>query len=213
VAERRQAPREDLISHPIGACAGGALDEKEIVPLVFQIFNAGYQMTASLLGNALLALLREPGGLGELRGDAERIALAVQEVLRTDPPVQSTGRHARRRLEFFGHRIERGDLVIAVLAAGNRDPRRFRDPDVFDIRRAPTPVLSFGWGIHHCLGARLATLEAEIALAQIADRFPRMRPAAPARRWPTANMRAFASFPVYLDGEPGRRAPAGQALS
>ncbi|HEY5398741.1 MAG TPA: cytochrome P450 [Trebonia sp.] len=204
VAERRLSRHEDLISHLMDASAAGVLDEEEVAPLVFQIFNASYQTTASLLGNALLSLLREPGRLGELRGDAGRVARTVQEVLRTDPPVQSTGRHASRRLEFFGQRIEKGDLVISVLAAGNRDPRRFSHPDIFDINRASPPVLSFGWGIHHCLGARLAALEAEIALERMADRFPRMRPAGPPRRWPTANMRAFASFPVSLDAETRR---------
>jgi cytochrome P450 len=200
VAERRAAPQEDLISHLVAACQAGALGEEEIVPLVFQIFNASYQTTASLLGSALQALLTGRGQLAELRGHPGLVARTVQEVLRTDPPVQSTGRHAGQPMDFFGHQVGQGDLVVAVLAAGNRDPRRFRDPDRFDIHRDPSPLLSFGWGIHHCLGARLATLEAEIALEHIADRFPVMRSAAPARRWPTANMRAFASFPVYLHG-------------
>lgn len=211
MAERRLAPHDDLISELIGACAAGVLHEEEIIPLVFQIFNASYQTTASLLGNALLALLREPAGLADLRDHADLVASTVQEVLRTDPPVQSTGRHASQRLEFFGHSIEKGDFVISVLAAGNRDPQRFSDPDVFNASRAPVPGLSFGWGIHHCLGARLATLEAEIALRHIAGRFPRMRLAGPPRRWPTANMRAFASFPVYLDGAPGPREGARSA--
>ncbi len=212
LAERRADPRDDLISQLQQACAQGLLAEQEIVPLVFQIFNASYQTTASLLGNALHALLGDGGlgggGLGALQGDPELVAGVVREVLRTDPPVQSTGRYARQPVELMGHQIDEGDFVIAVLASGNRDPRRFADPDAFDPRREAAHALSFGWGVHHCLGAGLATLEAEIALGRLADRFPAMRPAGDARRWPTANMRAFASFPALLRPAPSQPTPS-----
>ncbi|WP_194838856.1 cytochrome P450 [Nocardia sp. XZ_19_369] len=205
IDRHRRTDRDDLISHLLHSSESGELDEAEIVPLVFQIFNASYQTTASLLGSMLQALLGTNGpNLRQLAGDTRLIASAVSEVLRTDPPVQSTGRHALRSVRLGEHHIPAGDFVIAVLAAGNRDPRQFDAPDEFRMDRPPGQTLSFGWGVHYCLGAGLALLEAEVATERLAARFPDMRSTGEPRRWPTANMRSFRSFDVLLNSGAGQ---------
>ncbi|QKG18647.1 cytochrome P450 [Actinomadura verrucosospora] len=214
IDRRRRDPGgpEDLISHLLRASAAGEIEEQEITPLVFQIFNASYQTTASLLGSMLQVLLGGGVEPHRLARDGQAAAAVVNEVLRTDPPVQSTGRHALRTTRLGDHRIPAGDFVVAVLAAGNRDPERFDAPDEFRLDRPPGQSLSFGWGVHYCLGAGLAVLEAQIAAERLAARFPGMRAAGEPRRWPTANMRSFQSFDVLLgtrgdgpDRQPGAR--------
>lgn len=200
IAQRRREPCDDVISRLVQACAAGHLAEEDIVPLVFQLFNASYQTTASMLGSALDALL-VADRWAQLGSNPGLVDSAVQEVLRTDPPVQSTGRNCSRATRLVGREIAANDFVVAVLATANRDPRRYDDPDAFHLRRRRVATLSFGRGIHHCLGAGLATLEATVALSQLTQRFPTMARAGAARRWPTANLRSFASFPVWLRGE------------
>lgn len=199
INSRRDGDRGDLITHLLRAVESGELDESEIVPLVFQIFNASYQTTASLLGSMLDRLLSQDGpDLRQLADYPQSITAAVSEVLRTDPPVQSTGRHAIRPVWLGEHHIPAGDFVVAVLAAANRDPRQFDEPDEFRLNRPSGQALSFGWGVHYCLGSGLAQLEAEIATERLATRFPDMRAAGTPQRWPTANMRSFRTFDVLL---------------
>ncbi|MCP2097844.1 Cytochrome P450 [Actinosynnema pretiosum] len=198
--QRRRSAQEDLISFLLNAAESGEIEEDEIVPLVFQVFNASYQTTASLLGSVLTAVLGGDGpALGRLAEDLGLVAATVGEVLRTDPPVQSTGQHALRTVRLGGHRIAESDFVIAVLAAGNRDPEQFASPDEFRADRTPRQTLGFDWGVHHCLGAGLALLEARTATQRLAERFPDMQLVAEPRRWPTANMRSFRSLEVLLD--------------
>jgi len=201
--QRRDVDRDDLISFLVRASEAGEIDEDEIVPLVFQIFNASYQTTASMLGSLLNVLLGDEGpALDRLARDPELVAATVSEVLRTDPSVQSTGRHAMRAVRLGGHHIAEGDFVVAVLAAGNRDPEQFDEPDEFRVDRPAGHPLSFGWGVHYCLGAGLAVLEAEVATQRLADRFPGMRKVGEPQLWPTANMRSWRSFEVRLGAVP-----------
>nr|WP_239071655.1 cytochrome P450 [Amycolatopsis sp. SID8362] len=200
VDRRRGDEHDDLISHLLRSSASGEIEKAEIIPLVFQIFNASYQTTASLLGSVLHALLGGDGSeFRRLRQAPESITAAVHEVLRTDPPVQSTGRHALRATRLGGHHIPEGDFVVALLATANRDPEQFDGPDEVRLDRPPGPSLSFGWGVHYCLGAGVALLEAQIAMEQFTARFPAMRAVGTPRRWPTANMRSFRSFEAVLE--------------
>jgi cytochrome P450 len=204
IDERRSDGAAGLISDLLAATANGDLTESDIIPLVFQMLNAGYQTTASMLGSALNAVLHpDRPALSALRGNPSLTRCVVAEVARTDPPVQTTARHTRTAVTVAGESIPPGQVVVAVLAAANRDPARYERPDDFVASRSPSPILSFGWGLHHCLGAALAMLETEIALARLADRFPEMRMAGRPQRYPTANMRAFKSFPVLL-GQPAK---------
>ncbi|SRR5580765_6266956 len=189
----------DLVSDLLRAVARGQIDQSEVVPLVFQIFNASYQTTASLLGSAFASVLGPSGsGLASLRESSTLVAATVAEVLRTDPPVQSTGRHVRRAVTLADADLPEGDFVVALLASANRDPAHVVDPDEFRPGRAASPTLTFGWGLHHCLGARLATMEAETALAQLAAHFPYTRLSGSPERWPTANLRAFKRLEAHL---------------
>jgi cytochrome P450 len=136
---------------------------------------AGHETTTNLIGNGLYHLLTHPAELERLRRDPERVPSAVEEFLRFDPPVSGTIRIALRDLELAGERIAEGQQVAAMLASANRDPRRFPDPDRLDLARAPNRHLAFGYGIHFCLGAALARLEAQIAFRTLLARVSTLR--------------------------------------
>ena len=136
------------------------------------ILVAGNETTRNLIGNGMLALLRHPDQLRRLRDAPELLEPAVDELLRYDSPVQLDGRVVREDLEMGGKRLRAGQKVIALLGAANRDPAAFDNPDALDIGRGERSHLSFGRGIHYCLGASLALLEARIAFRGLLDRFP-----------------------------------------
>jgi cytochrome P450 len=127
-----------------------------------------------LIGNGLLALLREPDELQRLRNDMALLPSAIEELLRYDGPVQATVRVTREDLEIDGHQIEAGSLVLVGIGAANHDPAVFHDPERLDIGRDPNPHLGFGFGAHFCLGAPLARLEGEIAFRVLLERFPKL---------------------------------------
>jgi cytochrome P450 len=191
-------PAGDLLSSLVAAHRAGLLDVDDVVMLLFQVYNASFQTTTSLLGNGLHAFLHHPDQLELLRRDRAAVPAAVQECLRFDPPVQTTGRHADRDVVLHGAGIAQGDMVVTILAAANRDPRWFPDPDRFLVARSGPPPLSYGAGPHYCLGAGLATLQAEVAFAALVRRFRVLEPAGAPRRRPTANMRGFASLPLSV---------------
>ncbi len=200
LAERRREPREDLIS----ALAtveerGESLSEAELVSLCGLILGAGYETTANLIGNAAVALLRYPGERKRLVDAPELIVSAVEEFLRYESPVQATDRVATRDLEIRGTRIRRGELVVLFLAAANRDPERFPDPDRLDLGRLDNAHLAFSHGPHFCLGAQLARVEAQIAIGTLVRRFPAFSgpPGPPAWR-PSFSLRGPASLPIRL---------------
>jgi cytochrome P450 len=175
VAERRAHPREDLLSQLIQAeDEGDQLTEEELISTTVLLFAAGFETTTHLIGNGLLALLRHPDQLDRLRADHGLLRPAVEELLRYDSPVQLAARTAYEDLSIGGQRIEAGSIVLALLGAGNRDPAKFSDPERLDLGRAEATPISFGGGIHFCLGAALARLEGQIVFDRLLARFPTM---------------------------------------
>lgn len=168
VAARRQDPAPDLLSSLIEAEeVGERLSEPELVSTVNLLFFAGYETTTNLIGNGLLALLRHPAELRRLRSEPALIPNAVQELLRYDSPVQANRRVAREDVELEGATIRAGQHVMLLIGAAHRDPEVFSEPDRLDVGRPDVRPLSFGGGVHFCLGAGLARIEAEVALASL----------------------------------------------
>jgi cytochrome P450 len=154
---------------------GDRLSQEELTANMILLFTAGYDTTANLIGNALLALLRHPAQLARLRGDDSLIGNAVEEALRYDPSVQLTVRAALEDVKLGQVVFPKGSVALLLLASANRDPQAYDEPDRFDIGRANIRLLSFGGGIHHCLGNQLARLEAEIAIGGLIRRFPNLQ--------------------------------------
>ena len=173
---RRRSPGDDLISALIGVHdSDGTLTEDELIGLCMLLLIAGHETTRSLIGSAVLALLRHPAELAALTADPSLIGPAVEETLRYDPPVQLIGRFALRPASVAGQPIAAGSFVLMFLGAANRDPALCPDPDLFSVQRGERRHLAFGHGIHFCLGAPLARLEAAIALRQLLPLLPRLR--------------------------------------
>lgn len=177
VAEARRAePRDDLLSALVAAeDAGDRLTTDELYGTVALLLAAGNLTTTHLIGNGLVALLAHPRELERLRDEPAVAPRAVEELLRYDSPVQSTGRIVLEDFTFRGKRFRKGQNVIMSLGAANRDPEVFAEPDRLDLGRDGVPHLSFSHGPHFCLGAQLARLEAAVALPQLLRRFPRIR--------------------------------------
>jgi cytochrome P450 len=152
----------------------------------------------NLIGNGTLALLRHPEQLALLRGSPELIGPAVDEFLRYDGPVEITQRVVTRDMEVVGCPVKRGDEIMLVLGAANRDPVAFQDPHRLDVTRDARRHVAFGGGIHHCLGAALARMEGQIAFATLLDRFPRLELAGTPERRPTFTLRGLETLPVSL---------------
>ena len=179
VEARRREPRDDLVSALLAAEEeDDKLTREELLSAMLLILVAGNETTRNLIGNGMLALLRHPDQLERLREEPGLLETAVDELLRYDSPVQLDGRVVREDLEMGGKRLRAGQKVIALLGAANRDPAAFRNPDALDIARKEKSHLSFGRGIHYCLGASLALLEARIAFRGLLDRFPSIHLAA-----------------------------------
>ena len=198
IAARRAAPCDDLISAMVQAQEeDDALSDAEMLATSNLLLIAGHETTTNLIGNGLLALLREPTELERLRGDLTLMPTAIEELLRYDGPVQATLRVAREDVEIGGQAIEAGSLLLVGIGAANHDPDVFVDPERLDVGRDPNPHLAFGFGAHFCLGAPLARLEGEVALRALLERFPRLALAteAPAYR-PNPVLRGLTSLAV-----------------
>jgi cytochrome P450 len=176
IEKRRRHPSHDLIGRMVEAeREGDKLTQDEIVSLCNLLLIAGNVTTTDLIGNGVRALIEHPEELAKLRERPERIENAVEEMLRFDPPVQTTGRIASRDMEIDGIPIRKGESITLHLAAANRDPAVYPDPDRFDIEREDTHHQSFGGGTHLCLGAHLARLEAQEAIGALIGRLPELR--------------------------------------
>ena len=172
IAQRRRKPQADLISDLVAAEeAGDRLTHEELVTTLILLLVAGNETTRNLIGNGMLALLSNPEQFQRLHRQPDLLDLAIHEFLRYDPPVQTDRRIALEDVEIRDQRIRAGQSVFSLIGAANRDPAVFSDPNTLDIGRKQTSHLSFGRGIHYCLGASLAVMEAKVAFAALLKRF------------------------------------------
>lgn len=198
--ERRRHPQDDLISSLVAVTdeEGEVLDADEVVTMAALLFSAGFETTTHLLGNGLVALLDHPDQAELLRTDPDVVQTAVEELVRYDSSVQITNRIALQDTEVAGMPIPAGSRLVCYLGAANRDPERFGDPDRLDLKRQEGGPLSFGGGIHYCLGAPLARLEAQLALPALLRRFPHLQLADGAVRRPGLTLRGYTNLPVIV---------------
>ena len=196
--QRRREPREDLIT-ALAAKEGEeeGLTEQELLGLCVFLFVAGFETTVSLISNGILSLLQNRGELERLRSDPSLMETAVEEFLRYESPIQLDTRLIVEDVEFRGRSLRKGQAVMMVRGAANRDPAQFPDPDRFDVGRQNNRHLAFGWGIHFCLGAPLARVEANIAVKTLLERLPDMRlESGEVDWWENMSLRSLRSLPV-----------------
>jgi cytochrome P450 len=174
---RRREPGNDLTTHLVQAEEDGSkLTNEELTANIILLFGAGHETTVNLIGNGLLALHRNPDQLRLLKNDPSLMANAIEELLRYDSSVQVTGRTTLEDVdEIGGIPLEKGQTVVCLLGSANRDPAVYPDPDRLDITRRDVRPLSFGGGIHYCIGAQLARIEGEIAIGTLLRRLPNLR--------------------------------------
>ncbi len=174
--ERRRQPQDDMVTALLGVHEeGDRLSEEELRSIVMLLFLAGHETTMNLIGNGLVALMGQRDQWERLVADPSLAPSAVEELLRFDGPVHLTGRIASTELDFFGETVPRGTQVVTLLAAANRDPDRFADPDRLDIARPDNQHLTFSHGIHYCMGAALARLEGQVVFTELARRYPNIQ--------------------------------------
>jgi len=173
--ERKKSPRDDLISILVAAEEGDALTPGEVMSFIVLLLIAGNETTTNLIGNATKSLLRNPDQLAAVEGDPTLIPGMLEETLRYESPIQGIPRKATREIELHGGTIPKDAFVMVLFGSANRDERQFPDPDRFDIHRNPQGHVAFGHGIHFCLGAALARLEARIAFEELFARVRNLR--------------------------------------
>jgi cytochrome P450 len=181
---------------------GDKLSENELLATAILLLIAGHETTVHLISGGVLALLQAPEQKARLLADWSLVPLAVEELLRFVCPAQiPRSRHASRDLEFYGQKLRRGDIITPMLASANADPARFDDPERMDITRSPNPHLALGSGVHFCLGAQLARVEAQVVMERLFTRFPELSLAGPAsalKYTGVTGMRALTALPVRL---------------
>lgn len=199
--ERRRRPREDLLTGLVQAeVEGSKLSHDEMIRMLVLLLVAGNETTTTLIGNAVIELLDHPDELARLRAEPQRIASAVEEVLRFSSPVQMDPRFATRDVEVGGVSVRAGQFAISWLGSANRDEEVFADADRFDIARDDNRHLAFGFGVHYCLGANLARLEAQVALGSLLAKTRSFEHAgaAPLPLHPSIVFRGFTELPLRL---------------
>ncbi|HEV2783728.1 MAG TPA: cytochrome P450 [Actinophytocola sp.] len=201
-ARRRRDPREDLLSKLVEAeVDGDRLTDEQIVNFAMILLIAGHITTTMLLGNTILCLDRRPEQAALVRADRSLLPQAIEESLRFLTPFAALGRVTNTEVQLAGHAIPTNEILLVWIAAANRDPRQFTDPNTFDVTRDPNPHLGFGRGIHFCIGAPLARLEGRVALNVLLDRYPTLRtdPQSPPEFMPHPNMTGVRALPLLLD--------------
>ena len=203
MGEQRRYPRKGLVSALMSAeIQGDRLSEDEVIANCILTMVGGQETTTNLIGNGLVSLLRNPDQLEKLLGDPALVPSAVEELLRYEAPSQHTARRAPEDVELGGKRIGKGQAVIAVMGAANRDPERFPDPDRLDITRSDNRHVSFGWGPHFCFGAALARIEGQVAFETMLRRLPDLRLDPGPLVWRTnLGLRGLTTLPVSF-GDP-----------
>jgi cytochrome P450 len=202
VEQRRRDPGDDLVSALTAVEDGGdRLSSEELLSTCVLLLVAGHETTVNLIANGVLALLRHPDQLTMLAADPGLAPGTVEEALRYDPPVQLMMRVAGEDLTVGGTTVPSGSIVLLLLAAASRDPAANEEPDRFDIGRTQPRHLAFGFGAHFCLGAPLARLEAQVALAAFARRFPQARVASSELQYrDNVTLRGLTELPILTDG-------------
>jgi len=189
IAAKRSAPGDDMISRLIAAEEDGdRLTAEELNSTCVVLLIAGHETTARLIGNGVYQLLKHPEQLALLRREPALLPNAIEEMLRFEPPLQFMVRFAQEDIEFFGRQIKKNQVVMAVIASANRDPAKIVDPERFDITRQNVDHVSFGYGIHLCLGMTLARLESRVAIQLLLDRFPEFHLAEQTLTWSSVPM-------------------------
>ena len=184
LAHKRRHPGDDLVSRLLQAEARGEVQAgAELLAQCAMFLFAGHETTRNLLGNGLQALLAHPGKWQQLQAQPDLLPGAIRELLRFDSPVQYSGRRVKADMLLHGQRLKRGDLVVALIGAANRDERRYTQPDELDLTRRSGASLSFGAGPHVCIGAALTLMEAQLVFTQMLQRFPRLALAQPTPSW------------------------------
>ena len=199
-AERRKNPGDDLVSHLVTVrdSDGDRLTEDELVTTCILLLNAGHEATVNVTGNGTLALLRHPDQLRRLREDRSLLPAAIEELMRFDSPLQLFERTATEHVEIGGITVAAGQKVAALLGAANRDPAVFDEPDTLDVGRAENPHISFGAGVHFCIGAPLARVELQATFGALLDRTSSIELGGEPVRRPEFVIRGLAQLPVLL---------------
>ena len=200
IAVRRKHPQPDLLSALIAAEEeGDKLSEAELLSTCVLLLIAGHETTVNLIGNGLLALLQHPDQMRALAGDPALIQTGVEELLRYDGPVQRTSRMTMADVEIGGKQIPKGSVVVAAIAAANRDPAHFPDPERLDITRRDNRHIAFGFGIHFCLGAPLARIEGQVAIGTLLRRMPALKLVSDTPEWRESSvLRGLKTLPVMF---------------
>jgi len=197
--ERRADARNDLMTALVKAeDEGDRLSEDEMLATCVTFMIAGHETTTNLIANGLLSLLRNPDQMERLRADRSLMPGAIEEFLRYESPIQRNRRVVRCDTNYRGKQMAEGQVMLQMLGAANRDAQVFADAETLDITRSPNPHIAFGFGIHFCLGAPLARLEAPIALNAILDRMPTIRLASDSLLWDSSIMRGLHALPVLF---------------
>jgi len=203
IEKRRSNPGPDLVSALVAAHdEGDVMSAADLLSFITLLLVAGNETTTNLIGNGMLALGRNPDQLDALKRNPAMLPRAIEEMLRFDGPVQSTVRFTKEPVELGGAEIPAGAFALMIVAAADRDPAQFKEPEKFDITRDPNDHVAFGEGIHFCIGAPLARMEARIAFEAMLERFPRLRLKDPAMK-PVYKgsyfLRGLESLPVAMD--------------
>ncbi|HEX2075329.1 MAG TPA: cytochrome P450 [Geodermatophilus sp.] len=199
-AERRRQPGEDLVSHLVSVrdAEGDRLTEDELVTTCILLLNAGHEATVNVTGNGTLALLRHPDQLQRLRDDRSLLPTAIEELMRFDSPLQLFERTATEDVEIGGVTVPKGRKIAALLGSANHDPAVFADPETLDVGRTDNPHISFGAGVHFCIGAPLARVELQASFGALLDRTSRLELGGEPERRPEFVIRGLARLPVVL---------------